>query len=66
MLVRILTESNSVEQDQDALYIEGRFIVGYAPMGLTDNQLHVVKGMIRHAVEEGKRIRSKEFKDLLG
>jgi len=50
----------------DELFIDRRFIVSYKTLGLTPSQEERVKGMISSAVEEGKRIRSREFKALVG
>jgi hypothetical protein len=50
----------------DELHIDRRFICSYKAMGLTPEQTRTVEGMLRSAVEVGKRIRSKEFKDLIG
>jgi hypothetical protein len=50
----------------DELFVNGKFLVSYRPIGLTSDQEAKVSRMIVCAVEEGKRIRSQEFKALIG
>jgi hypothetical protein len=48
------------------MHIDHRFIASWKKLGLTDEQTRTVEAMVREAVEEGKRIRSREFKALIG
>jgi hypothetical protein len=66
-IVRITEGEGEGEGEKvDELHIDTRFVVSYRAMGLTPQQTRTVEGMIRSAIDVGKRIRSKEFKDLIG
>lgn len=68
-MTRVKIAPDDKNEEDVALYINDKFIASYEGLDLLsiskDNMI-IIKSMLIFAVEEGKRIRSKEIKALIG